>query len=292
MILQSLYEYYRRADELPREGWVRRGVDYVVVLDGRGVCVGIELIAEPMNGRLVSKEAVLPAIGKQALKHTNSGQDANLLWDNASFVLGRGNKGTGKLNSFVQTIKDWLGDSRIPEIDAVLKFCASLQAHPDKTPSLLAEFHVADEFATRDPILMFRMVDAIEPVHDLRAVRDAFEGKYFSRRDSAGVRGNCLVTGDADVPIAKNESVIKGVWKAQSSGANIISFNKRSFESYGKTGRNGENAPVSERASFAYVTALNHLLASKQRVQVGDSSTVFWADRAHDFESEIGRAHV
>lgn len=31
------------------------------------------------------------------MKHTNSGKDANLLWDNASFVLGTGNKGTSSL---------------------------------------------------------------------------------------------------------------------------------------------------------------------------------------------------
>ena len=41
----------------------------------------------------------LPAIGKQALKHTNTATDANLLWDNASFVLGIGKKGRKKLAS-------------------------------------------------------------------------------------------------------------------------------------------------------------------------------------------------
>jgi CRISPR-associated protein Csd1 len=74
-------------------------------------------------------------------------------------------------------------------------------------------------------------------------------------------------------------TAIKGVWGAQSSGANIVSFNLRAFESYGKEQKQGENAPVSKRAAFAYTTALNHLLGkdSTQRIQVGDASTVFWA---------------
>ena len=42
----------------------------------------------------------------------------------------------------------------------------------------------------------------------------------------------------------------------------------------------GENAPVSEAATFAYTTALNRYLEkdSGHRIQIGDASTVFWAD--------------
>lgn len=71
---------------------------------------------------------------------------------------------------------------------------------------------------------------------------------------------------------------------------NIVSFNARAFESYGKTERQGENAPVSRAAAFAYTTALNHLLRkdSPQRIQVGDASTVFWAEKQDAFEDIFG----
>ena len=97
------------------------------------------------------------------------------------------------------------------------------------------------------------------------------------------------MTGDKDVPIAKNEIVIKGVWDAQTSGANIVSFNQRAFESYGKRERHGENAPISQYASFAYTTALNSLLRkdSPQRLQVGDASVVFWSDKPTDLETGV-----
>ena len=66
----------------------------------------------------------------------------------------------------------------------------------------------------------------------------------------------------------------------------LFPFNDRAYESYGKTERQGENAPIGQRAAFAYTTALNHLLGkdSTQRVQVGDASTVFWTDRDCAFE--------
>jgi CRISPR-associated protein Csd1 len=48
---------------------------------------------------------------------------------------------------------------------------------------------------------------------------------------------------------------------AQSSGANIVSFNLDAFTSYGKS--QGANAPVGKPAAFAYTTALNHLLARR-----------------------------
>jgi len=51
----------------------------------------------------------------------------------------------------------------------------------------------------------------------------------------------------------------------------------------------GANSPIGKRASFAYATALNHLLRkdSAQRIQVGDASTVFWSEQQTEFESQF-----
>jgi CRISPR-associated protein Csd1 len=101
----------------------------------------------------------------------------------------------------------------------------------------------------------------------------------------------CLVTGKADT-VARLHPAIKGVWGAQSSGANIVSFNLQAFTSYNK--EQGENAPVGEQAAFAYTTALNALLRKRsldsgpvQCLQVGDASTVFWADKPHPVETSF-----
>jgi CRISPR-associated protein Csd1 len=57
-----------------------------------------------------------------------------------------------------------------------------------------------------------------------------------------------------------------------------VAFNQEAFASYEH--EQGENAPVSEATAFRYTTALNAFLAkgSRNRIQIGDASTVFWAD--------------
>ena len=96
--------------------------------------------------------------------------------------------------------------------------------------------------------------------------------------DEEEIKSFCPVTGKLD-EIARLHPPIKGVRNAQTSGANIVSFNLDSFNSYGKT--QGANACIGQSAAFAYTTALNQLLArdSVQRLQVGDASTVFWSER-------------
>jgi len=287
MILQALNRYYDRSEDMPREGWVRRGVDYVLVLDDQGQCINIESIGEQKKGKIVPRDLMVPAIGKQAMKHTNSGTDANLLWDNAKFVLGTGENGAGRLACFIATIQEWLGSAQDQGIQAIVQFCAHTLSNPNSVTALIERFQHQEVFEKRDPILVFRLVSDIEYAHARPAVRAAYETALSNAQSDSPLRGNCLVTGGTNVPLAPNESVIKGVWGGQPAGCNIVSFNARAFESYGKRERNGENAPISQRASFAYTTALNHLLASKQRMQIGDTSTVFWAEEPHDLESAL-----
>ena len=287
MILQALNRYYERAENLPRGGWVRRGVDYTVVLDEHGECVNLEAVGEQRKGKTIPRDTLVTAIGKQGMKHTNSGKDANLLWDNASFVFGTGNKGDVKLSSFIGTLRDWFDKLDDPGIEAVRRFCANLHASSAAAAALIDHFHVKEDFEKRDPVLTFRLVSDIVDIHLRPSVRNAYEAALTVFQSGGELRGNCLVTGEEDVLLAPNESVIKGVWGGQPAGCNIVSFNARAFESYGKRERNGENAPVSLRASFAYTTALNHLLASTQRIQVGDASTVFWAEEAHELEGTM-----
>jgi CRISPR-associated protein Csd1 len=281
VILQRLVEYYDRVETLPRFGWVRRRIDYVFVLENGGQCITVESLERGVEKSTSAPEMLVPAIGKQAMKHTMSGKDANLLWDNSKFVLGLGKGGASKLACFRDTLRAWLGDVRDPGVSAVEAFCGEIAERNGAVGELLDSFGLVDDFEKRDPCIVFRLVRDVEPVFARRAVRDAYDARLAESSASDNLIGNCLVTGDAAIPITKNETVIKGVWGSQTSGANVVSFNARAFESYGKRQRGGENAPIGQRASFAYTTALNHLLrkGSDQRVQVGDSSTVFWAQK-------------
>jgi CRISPR-associated protein Csd1 len=111
-------------------------------------------------------------------------------------------------------------------------------------------------------------------IHDRPAARELW-AKLAAGADKA--EATCLVTGKRG-PVARLHPSIKGVWGALTAGASIISFNRDAFTSYGH--EQGDNAPVSEAATFAYATALNHFLekGSGHRIQIGDASTVFWAE--------------
>lgn len=293
MILQALYDYYQRKSasekgSIAPEGWVCRGIDYVIVISEDGTCKNIEQRFSIEKNKIISKQEFLPAIGKQAMKHTNSGKDANLLWDNAGFVLGIGGKGQVKVASFIQAVDKWfdvnnLGDSGL---SAVRNFYHNFDENKNRVLAFIDSLGFSKDFEKRDPIMAFCLLGDGDYVHTRRNVKAAYELR-ITNIDPDVLRGNCLITGKANTPIALNETVIKGVWGGQSSGTNIISFNKRSFESYGKTEKAGENAPVSVEASSAYTSALNHLLNSGQRMQVGDASTVFWAEREDRLEDDF-----
>ena len=118
--------------------------------------------------------------------------------------------------------------------------------------------------------------NSIYCIHDRPAARE-----LWARISAAAEKSNaiCLITGE-NAPVARLHPAIKGI-RSPGGGKDadsLVSFNERAFESYGQ--KQGDNAPVSEAAAFAYTTALNHFLQrdSGHRVQIGDASTVFWAD--------------
>lgn len=294
MILQALVEYYDRKSSdssagLAPFGWINKHVDYLIVLSLQGECVNLEQKFSIEKGKYhYDKMYFLPAIGKQAMKHTNSGKDANLLWDNASFVFGLRNKGEIKRGSFISALDLWFPDLNESGVNAVKLFYQSLCENELMAKELFQKFELSDELDKRDPIFTFSLKGDLLPINYRKAVKDAYEIKVTELLGD-GIVGTCLLTGNKNVQISKNEVVIKGVWGGQTAGTNIISFNKPAFESYGKKGRAGKNAPVGIETSFAYTTALNFLLrqGSSQRMQVGDTSTVFWSEKQSDMETAV-----
>ncbi len=131
-----------------------------------------------------------------------------------------------------------------------------------------------------DTNMVFHVVTQEAYAHDSPAIKDAWI-RYREQEDTSDTfLGQCLITGDTDVPIARTHDKIKGIRGAQSAGASLISFNFRSAESYGKDSMQSYNSPVSKTAMFGYTTALNHLLASsRNRTLVGDMTVVFWSGK-------------
>lgn len=116
-------------------------------------------------------------------------------------------------------------------------------------------------------------------IHERPLVKAAWE-KFFNAQNENGEEvfsGQCLITGQAAVPIARIHTLTKGVLGGKATGGSLVGFNFDSVESYGKS--QGYNAPVSGAAMFNYTTALNALLAREEnRLILGDMTCVFWTE--------------
>jgi CRISPR-associated protein Csd1 len=285
MILQALHDYYRRKqcsddpkDRLPAFGLEEKEIPFIIEIDNEGRFVNLIDTRSGEGKKKTGQRFLVP----QGVKKT-SGVAANLLWDTAEYVLGIDTR--GKPERVAQQRAAFR--SRLDELPEQVRADPGLRAvraFLDRLDMAAMEQHPAwNEILATNPLMSFRLHGDVELVCQRPAVVTAAAP---NASDETAPTGICLVTGEQS-PIERLHPAIKGVWGAQTSGANIVSFNCRAFESYGKTERQGENAPVGKPAVFAYTTALNHLLArdSRQRVQVGDASTVFWAEQPHDLET-------
>ncbi len=296
MILQALDAYYRRkqadpdpAKRLPAEGLEDKEIPFILEITAGGALLNIADTRSPEGKKKIGQRFLVP----QGIKKT-SGVAANLLWDNAEYVLGlpdskkldeirkKGKEGEyrerllemhtafrGKVSGLPGRVKDDAG------VRAVLAFLDELEL------TSLERFSAFADIQASNPVLSFRLSGDMGLICQRSAVVDA-----ITSEGEVAPNGVCMVLGQP-AAIERLHPAIKGVWGAQTSGANIVSFNLDAFNSYGKL--QGANAPLGKAAVFSYTTALNHLLArdSRQRIQIGDTSTVFWAEEQHDLESAI-----
>ena len=289
MILQALNEYYKRkgADgSLPKEGWIAGSIDFLLDLDLDGNLTGVEDMRIFEGRSKVSYPIDLPSIGKQSLKHTNSGKDANLLWDNAAFVFGLGEKGDTRLQSMIDAIDAWLGDTDDSGVLAVRRFLEKGLHNRNHFAYALNHESYGEELKTGNVRMSFRIRGTSHNVvFDSTAVEDAL-ANVNNQGNTDTIYGTCLVSGEENVPLETTHPVTKGVWGAQSSGACIVSFNKSAFNSYGKA--QSLNAPVSKKVVSQYGKALNALLASNQQcMHIGDTTLVFWSEQETAFEDNF-----
>ncbi|QAU35120.1 type I-C CRISPR-associated protein Cas8c/Csd1 [Janthinobacterium sp. 17J80-10] len=284
MILQALSDYYLRCqrspdpqDRLPAFGLEEKEIPFVIEIDAEGRLVNLADTRTLEVKKKIGQRFLVP----QGAKKT-SGVVANLLWDTAEYVLGVDTKGkperVAEQHAAFRTRLAGLPPDALNDagIQAILAFFSGFDLIQFEA------FTVWPEILLTNPVMTFRLHGDMELV----CQRPLIVAATAVTTDGVTPDGVCLVSGSA-ATIERLHPAIKGVWGAQTSGANIVSFNLDAFNSYGKV--QGANAPLGKPAVFAYTTALNHLLArdSRQRIQVGDASTVFWAKEVHDLEAVL-----
>lgn len=277
-ILAELAALYARMPDLPRPGYSREAIGGEMLLALDGSVVEMNVLAAPdEKGKLRPRRMDVPAAGKRA-----SGILPNLFWDKSAYVLGvvtatgadgkplpddLGKRPPGQADrtarehaAFVAAHLKMLSDAKAPGLVALRAFLSRWNWKD------FALFKCPTDLL--DANLVFRQQGESCFIHDLPEATVLHES---TTRDGE----ICLITGQS-APVTRLHPSVMGVMGAQGSGASLVSFNDLAYESHGK--KQGENAPVSEDAAFAYGTALNALLArgSGQSVRIGDATAVFW----------------
>lgn len=281
MIINALYNHYGtllqdRDSGVSRPGFSKGKVAYCLVLsrDGRLQDI-IDLRVERRN-KQVSREMDVPEQGKKS-----SNVLANFMCGNCTYVLGLGQKGKKEnkerikkcFEAFVQRQEEVLKGLEDEGVVALLGFLRGWDITLAGSNPVVAR-HL--DGLSEGSNLVFKLEGSAGYLHERKAITDAWDRHRLGQ--VSDVKMQCLVTGQT-TGVARLHSSIKGVTGAQSSGASLVSFNLDSFTSYGKT--QSFNAPVSEEAAFGYTTALNYLLSNgKHRIRIGDTTTVFWAERS------------
>ena len=283
MILQALNNCYQRLRAepdapVPPLYYSIAPVSYAFELSPAGQLVAVYPLYSMDGKRKDNPRMVVP---ERVDRTVNI--DANFLCDNAGYVLGYDNKSAQrrpkKFAAFCELHSSILEGVEDTGAQALLAF---LQAREAEDVSDSA-FNGYREELLEDGNIVFRLAGEAGYLHERRALRQAWE--KYRKSGQSEIVAQCLITGEIQ-PIARTHPDIKGVVGAQSSGASIVSFNDDAYCSYGK--EQSFNAPVSEQAAFSYTTALNYLLSSeKHRMRVGDTTTVFWAERTAPREEDI-----
>ena len=267
MILQALYEYYKRCDNLPRKGMELKEIGFLIVIDKEGHFLKFE-------DRRIDKKQAQQFLVKKHVGRT-SALAPNHLYDNSGYVFGYSEKGDAIAQ--YQTFKEKVNaifesHPNNPAITSVHKFyqeeqgeVLELMQKDPLWPEILKNLN--KKFST----FSFLIEGNTEIIAEKKELLDLLED------DINDCNQICLVSGRKGHSV---ETTTATMIPGSQATAKLVAFQVNSgYDSYGK--EKGGNAPISEEAEFAYTTALNYLLRSDSRNKflIGNRTFLFWASK-------------
>ena len=298
MILQALYDYYKRKATEPEsrialEGWEWKEIPFLVVIGTEGNFIKFEDTRQGEGKMKRAHTYLVPSLGEKK----GNGIKSNTLWEKLEYFFGiQTNEGQNsdrlksQHESFQIKINALKGESKV--IQACKLFIEKNCIEEIKKDPLWNT--VLD--VNQSLLIALDSQGIVKPVTDYLDVQNAVN----SNRHGTGVFGTCLITGE-NQEIVRLEAPIKGIKGASKMGSSIVAINNKisNGKNSGKTPafasflkQQGYNSPISTQASAGYTTALNNLLGkdSQNKFSMSDTTVVFWAQKqpeGYDFESEF-----
>lgn len=270
MILQALYDYYYRCDDLPKMGLELKEIGFLIVIDREGHFLRFE-------DRRIDKKHAQRFLVKKHVGRT-SALAANHLYDNSGYVFGYSDKGDAKAQyqEFKKTVEEIFERHQNNEdILAVHKFYLQEQSNIlEKMKKDPLWFDIEKNLSKKYSTFSFLLNG------ETKIVAEKVELLNIGEAHTSGGDLVCLVSGRKGNTV---ETTTATMIPGSQATAKLVAFQVSSgYDSYGKS--KGGNAPISEEAEFAYTTALNHLLESNSRnkFMVGSRTFLFWASKSDE----------
>ena len=302
MILHALTQYYQRKAEsdggVAPEGFENKEIPFVIVIDKQGKFIQLEDTREQKGKKKIGRKFLIPK--DQHTTGKNAYKVSNILWDHYGYLLafpkeveGAAKKTPEKIeaekekNRLLANNQHASFTAKVNELkqalpdDAGVAGVAAFLASAEEKSKVMQAANWAECAKVKGCNLSFRLVEeAVDLVCQSKAVQEYVSQANQVKSDNVQ-KGICLVTGKP-APIARLHNAVKGV---NAKPAPFTSVNLSAFESFGK--EQGFIFPVGEQAMFEYTTALNTLLASKNRFRIGDVTAICWSEKPNPLEESI-----
>jgi len=281
MIFQSLISLYARLYEteaVPPYGFSEEDIGFVVTIDKDG-----SLIGQPEDLRTKIKTniytffpSIVPYSNQVNVRANAAAKTPNFMVDKADYIFGMAGASEKKVHHkhFEKLVHDVCGDSDDDGVVAVKAFLCKWK--PEDSVKLAGWKNIC---GTYGKWVAFRLQGDTGFIHKRPEVKKLWS-EYVAKEIYP--EGVSFVDGRKH-PIQPQYAQFKF-----GSGASLVSFNEKAYESYGK--KRGANAPISVEAEFKSATALKFLLRSKtQRLRIADVTTVFWTESESAVETFMGQ---
>lgn len=281
MIIQSLISYYDRLyhkDDVPHFGFSVENIGFALCIDKHGNMTGdtIDLRTKIKTNVYEYKQSIVPYSNSVNVRSgKGAAKTPNFMVDKADYIFGmsRDVEKNINLNSFINLIDEVCPDSHDAGINAVKNFFKNWKPKDSKNLRFWKEIS-----GTHGKWIGFKLEGEPGFIHERDEVKKCWR-KYIQKNEYK--KGISLTDGQLH-QLQPQYSQFKF-----DSGASLVSFNESAYESYGK--KRGANACISVEAEFKSSSALKYLFRSKkQRIKIGDATTIFWAENNSPVESFFG----
>ena len=242
MILQALVTYYEALAQqniIPQPGYASVKISFALRIGWDGQLLGIlPMLDQVQRGKKMLEVPQVLSLPEPVVKSVNIA--SNFLFENGMYMLGADIKGNAArarqcFDAASLLHHQVLDSTNRPAAKAILSFFDQWQpsectSHPVTMPFM--------EAISTGANFIFQLPDN-QYAQDIPALRQAWDD--YRTGQFSDTRMQCLVTGKKDAPVARLHKKIKNVRGGQPMGTSIVSFNARSYESYGREGAQGLN---------------------------------------------------